>query len=199
MPNTTTRDKVLQAALECVAADGLEGTTIERIRERSGVSVGSIYHHFGGRLGILAALYVDGIADHGSRALDALCRTQTLEAGVDALIRTYLQWLAEHPAWGRFLLSARALVEREAAAGLKERNRSYFKRLRRWLEHWPETRALARQPVLVLAQIYGPVDYLARLWLDGVLPDNPLEDLPRLTEAATAALVRTGVDSTTRG
>lgn len=188
MVKTTTRQRVLQAALACVAEEGVDAVTIEQIRQRSGVSVGSIYHHFGGRLAILAALYVEGVSDHSRRATAALEDTSSLEEGLEALIGTYLNWVGEHPQWGKFLLSARPLVEQEAAAGLRESNRASFGVLRRWLERWPETRALARQPVFALAQIYGPAEYLARLWLDGVLPGEPGDHVRKLARAATAAI-----------
>lgn len=188
MTKTSARNRILDAALACVGERGIQGTTIEAIRERSGVSVGSLYHHFGGRQAILAALFIEGVNDFGERALAALTPDGSLEDGVSALVCAYLDWVTEKPDWARFLLSARPLVEREAAGALRERNRVWFRALRDWLERWPETRALARRPVLALAWIFGPAEYLARLWLDGVLPGNPLDHVDELAGAAVSAL-----------
>ena len=51
------RDEILDAARACFEAHGYAATTIEQIAARSGASNGSIYHHFGAKDGILAALY----------------------------------------------------------------------------------------------------------------------------------------------
>lgn len=188
MQKTSARNRILDAALACVSERGIQGTTIEAIRERGGVSVGSLYHHFDGRQAILAALFIEGVNDFGERALAALEHSRSLDDGVRALVGTYLAWVEEKPDWARFLLSARPLVEREAADALRERNRLWFRALRAWLQRWPETRPLARRPVLALAWIFGPAEYLARLWLDGVLPGNPSDHADELAGAAVAAI-----------
>lgn len=186
-----TRGNLLNAALSVLAERGLDSFAVDAVVARSGISTGSLYHHFGGRQGLLAALFVEGVADHGRRALIAMESEASLEEGIRALVATYLTWISEQPVMARFLLSARGLVQSEAGPALKELNRDYFRRLRHWLEQWPETRALARQPVFALAQIYGPSEYLARLWLDGVLPGAPSDHAEGLARAATAAITGT--------
>ena len=42
---------------QAFAEGGLSALSVQEIRERSGVSVGSLYHHFGSREGIVLALY----------------------------------------------------------------------------------------------------------------------------------------------
>ena len=59
------RRDILQAALELFVRSGVGATTVDDIRERSGASVGSLYHHFpGGKEAIAAALYLDTLADY---------------------------------------------------------------------------------------------------------------------------------------
>ena len=52
-----TRRRVLDAALLEFASNGYENTSIANIVQRSGVSVGSIYHHFGGKSEVFLALW----------------------------------------------------------------------------------------------------------------------------------------------
>src|SRR5206468_1957574 len=52
-----TMERVLEAALACFTFRGLYDATIEDVAKRSGVSVGSIYHHFGSRDRIALVLY----------------------------------------------------------------------------------------------------------------------------------------------
>ncbi len=49
------RDQILAAALGAFAEKGFAAATIEDVRERSGASTGSIYHHFGDKEGLAAA------------------------------------------------------------------------------------------------------------------------------------------------
>ena len=54
---TPTRRKVLDAALELFSERGYFNTAVPDIVSRSGVSTGSIYHHFGDKQGVARALY----------------------------------------------------------------------------------------------------------------------------------------------
>ena len=57
-----TRGRILDAALACFVEAGYAQTTIARIRERSGVSNGALFHQFATKEAIADALYVDSIA-----------------------------------------------------------------------------------------------------------------------------------------
>ena len=48
MGRSSRKDEILQAALACFAT-WRDATTIEMIRDRSGASIGSLYHHFGNK------------------------------------------------------------------------------------------------------------------------------------------------------
>src|SRR5215470_14374357 len=58
------RKSILDAALACFLERGVAATTTEEIRDRSGASIGSIYHHFGDKEGLAGALYVEGIRSY---------------------------------------------------------------------------------------------------------------------------------------
>lgn len=68
-----TRRSILAAAEEVFLASGYSGASIADVVERSGSSVGSIYHHFGGKAELFYALwrrYDTGVAadiDHAER------------------------------------------------------------------------------------------------------------------------------------
>lgn len=55
----STIERILAAAAEILGREGLAATKISRISEVSGVSVGSVYHHFGSKDGILTRLIQD--------------------------------------------------------------------------------------------------------------------------------------------
>ena len=188
-PRPGARERVLAAALACATESGMDAVTIEAIRARSGVSVGSLYHHFGDKQGVFTALFVAGVEHFGEIAMAAMARGDSAEAGLRALVGDYLEWIVAHPDWARFLLTARPRLESLAGHQLRDANGRYFTALSHWLNRWPETRPLARRPTLVLALVFGPVDYLARPWLDGLMPASPLEHRDALADGVVSALL----------
>lgn len=159
------RKEILDAALEAFGETG--EVAIEEVRRRSGASVGSIYHHFGGKEGIDAALYLEILGDYQAGAVRALERAQGGEEGVKALVRHHLRWVGRNPGRARFLLrggGARAAVE----ADLADLNRDLAAALGGWLDRHPEIRPMPREVFYVVA--IGPAQEAARLWLSGRLP-----------------------------
>ena len=104
------RQDILNAALECAADDGVDAVSIDGIRARCGASVGSIYHHFGSREGVVAALYLDLFHDQSRSVKVQLDAATGAQGGVHALVWGYLDWVAAQPAQARFLFQARGAV-----------------------------------------------------------------------------------------
>ena len=67
---TDRRQDILNAALACAVDGGVDAVSIDGVRARCGASVGSIYHHFGNKDGIVAALFFDIFHDQ-SRSVQA--------------------------------------------------------------------------------------------------------------------------------
>jgi AcrR family transcriptional regulator len=67
-----TRERVLTVALAQVEEGGESAVRIDEIRDRSGVSIGSIYHHFGDREGVIAAVQLRRFADYARAEIAAL-------------------------------------------------------------------------------------------------------------------------------
>ena len=65
-----TREKVIQAVVDCIVEEGIHHTTAARIAERSGVTWGAIVHQFGDKDSLLLAV-VERSFDNLSRSLHA--------------------------------------------------------------------------------------------------------------------------------
>ena len=91
-----TADRVLDAALACFVADGVQGATVQGIAGRSGVSIGSIYHHFGSRERILFELYRRCLEAMLSFVAAAVVRRRDARSGVRALVKSYLDFVEAH-------------------------------------------------------------------------------------------------------
>src|SRR5215207_4864104 len=131
LAGTTDRRKaILDAALASFLEKGVPATTIEDVRERSGASVGSIYHHYGSKEGIAAALFVEGMRSYQDGAAEAL-----RSKGVRGFVRRHVQWVTEHPDLATYLFTQREpSVEQASRAELSEINRAFFAEIRAWLD-----------------------------------------------------------------
>ena len=94
----STRERILEAAIEEIELGGEAGLRIERIVAKAHVSIASIYHCFGNRDGLVQAAQLERY----SRSMEA--RTVDLAAAAEAcetseefkdLVRTLLTWIVD--------------------------------------------------------------------------------------------------------
>ena len=161
------RGAILDAALDAYAARGYEGMTIAEVRRRSGASVGSIYHRFGDKRGIAAALYADCLADYHRGLVAVLDATAGAEAGIRAMVRHHLRWVAENPARAAFLFERREPeVALASADRVRSLNEALFERCREWLAPHQRAGRIRRMPLaLIYVIVLGPSQEYARAWL----------------------------------
>jgi AcrR family transcriptional regulator len=79
-----TRATLLAAARETFAASGFADANIADVVARAGASVGSLYHHFGGKADLYLALFEDFQRRQEARAADAVRRSRA-EGVIDPL------------------------------------------------------------------------------------------------------------------
>ena len=93
---------ILRSALALFNEHGVEATTIDTIREQSQMSVGAIYHHFGNKEGVVAALYLAALDDQARLRDSYLAGVETTRAWVQALVFSYVDWVGLQPECARF-------------------------------------------------------------------------------------------------
>ncbi|MDR7483182.1 MAG: TetR/AcrR family transcriptional regulator [Armatimonadota bacterium] len=100
----TTRERLLQAALDVFAARGYHGTTVDDIVAASGTSKGAFYHHFPSKQGIFLRLLdrLAGIVEAGVEA--AIAQEHGALAKVEAALRVVLEVAGAHHELARILL-----------------------------------------------------------------------------------------------
>jgi len=185
-----TKTDILTSALACFMEKGVEQTSIADIRDRSGISVGSIYHHFGNKDGIVVALFLSGMQDHSRNQELALTQAKTAEAGIKAIVTCYIDWISDHPDWARFVFRYRSLVENSHLAEQNEQQkRSHFKRLKTWFAPYIESGEIQELPFEVYhSLIIGPAQDFAQRWLAGKTRGTLSEYRNLYAEAAWQAL-----------
>lgn len=104
------RAALIEAARICIAREGIQGFTVDKICAEAGISRGLIAHHFGSINGLLAAVYAKVYAESLPDTLD----TSSPELRIAALIDSYVDprffnrvalnvWLA---LWGQISVNA---------------------------------------------------------------------------------------------
>jgi len=94
-----TVEVILEATIDLICKHGLATLSTNRIAQRAGVSIGSLYQYFPGREAILARLVrdmrADMLEDFKSAIDDQLDRT--LKSDIDALVTAALQHHLKNP------------------------------------------------------------------------------------------------------
>src|SRR5437879_4328567 len=104
MAVTDTRRRILDAALACFLEDGYAQTTIARIRARSDVSNGALFHHFPSKEAIADTLYVEAMTSFQQGLWDLVRRRpRSLRAAVREAVTHQLRWTEQHADLARFV------------------------------------------------------------------------------------------------
>ena len=173
-----TMARVLDAALDCFARTGVYATRVEDLAERAQVSVGSLYHHFGGRERVAFLLYQRCMESLMAEIATAVFRKKTARDGVRALVRSYLGWVAANREAARYIYAAASQTElleswKAEMTGWKGELVSPFVK---WFQiHIDAGSIVDLAPALMEVVVVGPPAEFARRWLSGV-PGLDMDD-----------------------
>ncbi|GAA5090279.1 TetR/AcrR family transcriptional regulator [Nocardia iowensis] len=135
-PRKHDTDVILDAARTLVLADGPRAASVAAIAEASGAPVGTLYHRFGNRNGVLTAAWLRALERFQAGALAAAEHPDPVEAGVE-MVRAALTFGRELPDDARLLLNLRPSdlldggPDEDFRARLATMNAPLFEHLRR--------------------------------------------------------------------
>ena len=163
-----TRGAICDAALRLFVEKGVAATKMEDILGASGMSVGSFYYLFKNKVDLAATLYVETQQQLFQTLLEELSnhKDATAHEGIAALVRTYLNWAAEHTLEMTYLAYRHQLDidedEREKASETQ-----FYSSLSGWLQNHMESGEIRKLPLEhCFALWFGPTEYLVRKALD---------------------------------
>ena len=125
-----TQQRIVDAAIEVFGARGFTAATMADIVEHSGASIGSIYHHFGGKKELFLEIFERLSSDVERRIEEAARQATNLDArqAFDVHAAAYL-----HAMWAN-RRAAMVLASGDVPAGFDRiRRRSMLTSIRRWL------------------------------------------------------------------
>ncbi|MER5179770.1 TetR/AcrR family transcriptional regulator [Streptomyces sp. NPDC002896] len=176
-----TSDLLLDAALRVYGESGEQGLTVNAVTKASGVSLGSLYHHFGSLDGLFAALAHRWLGRLLGELVTALEHSRTARTGIRAVVRTYLTFVQEHR--DAALLLHSPMADRYGMAQgkeLRDAQEARLSPLADWMRTHIESGEVAPlPPALIEALVLGPVVGVARRWLSG-MGDVDLDEAARV-------------------
>ncbi|MET7769404.1 TetR/AcrR family transcriptional regulator [Nocardia sp. NPDC005366] len=185
-----TRDRILAEARTQLLAKGYPAFTVAGVRDRLGLSSGSMFHAFGSKARLAAAVYVEGMLDYQRAILDRLGSGEA-ERDVLALIDAHLGWVEDHRDLARFLFATLPdEVGVVAKPELASHNRTFFDALRRCYETLPGGVVSEGDSDFPLAHALcvGPAQEYCRQWVRGSVALPPRAHSRTFQRAALAAL-----------
>jgi AcrR family transcriptional regulator len=200
-PHSKTHAKkreILERALACFSEHGVTGTTIEMLRDATGASVGSLYHHFGNKEAIASAVFIEGMNDFGALAMKYLSELMEnplpakdmAERAIKVMVYANVDWITRNPDWARFVFQNRRIVSASDDDDvLRKGTASFYGKLIEFKAPLVAAGYLKDLPIeLYGAFISGPVHDYARHYLAG-RHDIPLSEYREiLAEGAWHAL-----------
>lgn len=169
-----TRAAIFEAAAQILETEGEAAFNTNRVAERAGVSIGTLYQYFGSKQAILAAMARDWNARNRAALAAAIARGDV--SPVRLAIRNQIQAMPGRPATRRAAL--KAIMAEEGVDGIVRETRATTRLLP----------AMDRFDAFVLDRAVAGVIRAAVLEGSPYLDDPRLEDaLVRLVEAFPAA------------
>lgn len=172
-----TKHRLLEAALESHESGDF---TVQSILTKSGVSLGSLYHHFGSFDSLAATLYAQCMADLLDHIVEALERARTARTGVQAVVTAYLAFVQSESPKARFIhASAYASYLPAHTSLIAETKAPRMARMAAWLApHVAAGTIIALPDPLTEMLLIGPVAELSRRWLN--TPETDLTKAAKL-------------------
>src|SRR5580658_5705157 len=91
------KQDIMAVAVDLFAQNGFVGTNIQDICAATGLSVGTLYHHFGSKEELLATTYLTVLNRYQAGALRLLDLDSPALEVVTETVLYHLSWLISHP------------------------------------------------------------------------------------------------------
>lgn len=174
----STRDHVLEAALDLFVERGYFGTSVHDIVRESNVSIGSIYHHFGDKEGVARALYQMQTERMEAAVGEIVARYKTARERCHAIMDLLFRLTEEEPKSMEFMLHAkhREFIPTEKPVCSSKP----FEAMRRIVTEGIARGEIRQMDVIVASTcLFGGAIRMITARLDGVVP----HPLPRYLDA----------------
>lgn len=184
-----TRELILETALELFSERGYFATSVHDIRKKSGLSTGSIYHHFANKEALARSLYDELVGKMQMLVEGAADSHQTAQHKCKAIALALCQAAVEHPRLLSFILHARHREFLPDSPPIC--STSPFETMKMIVSQGIESGEIRRMDLVSASVcIFGGVIRLLHLTLDGVLEKPPSVYLDEVWQASWQGVAR---------
>lgn len=117
------RDRLVAAALGILRTDGAAALTVRNITQAAGCSTTGVYTYFGGKHGLVEAIFLDGFESFDRAVGEGFASGDLVSSG-----RAYRAWALGHPTQ-YMVMFGRAVPDYEPSAAAHHRSLASFLRL----------------------------------------------------------------------
>ncbi len=89
--DSTTRDRIVEAATDLILENGYDATTMRAIAERAEVSLGSTYYYFSGKEDLVQGFYLRIAREHADLSRDRMEGERSFKVRLGIVLDTYLE------------------------------------------------------------------------------------------------------------
>ena len=184
------RTAILDAAARLFSQRGVAAVSMAELCRAAKVSNGTLFHFFGSKDALVAALYLRALEAYQETIARTLEAAPTARDGVRDLVRAHVRWVLANPGPARTLHELRrGEAEQAVDAAIAERNDTFAARVGAWLKPHVERGELRRvAPDVLVAVLFGPVQVMTRDWLRSGKAKRLRASADELADAAWAAL-----------
>lgn len=184
------RSALLAQAAQLLHKEGIEGLSLRRLAERTGVSRTAPYHHFKDKHALLCALAADGF-----RALDQMITEARLDPGTDLpdglrrFVHAYLRFALDSPEQYELMFGRAIWKNAEPTAELRDVAYHAFRHYAERISALASQAALPKgaRPLRLAQASWATLHGLCKLMLDGIYVDRA--DMEEVSEEAVRLMV----------
>jgi AcrR family transcriptional regulator len=116
MPRPSQKEKIMEAALQCFARQGYDGTRIRDIAEAGNVSEAALYRHFSSKEAVAQSLFTHYFQEFGQRMKAVVTSAQPASKKLQAVVELLLKSYRENPdAFNFVILNTPAFIPKLSA------------------------------------------------------------------------------------
>lgn len=171
LPERSIRDRILDAAVESLIAQGAARTTTLEVQRKAEVSRGALLHHFPTHAELLSATVIDLVRRNEQSVFELLDKLQSAPDAVERAIRALAMMMAQPPFMAELELWALARTDEGLRESLLKVERDARKESERVLRALfaPVADRPGHDAVIAMT-----TDFLRGFVLSGVLRRNPV-------------------------
>lgn len=184
------RSALLTEASAIVREQGVDGLSLRKLAERTGVSRTAPYHHFRDKHALLCALAEQGFHQLQDLMAAHTHREQTLTQRLNDFVHAYLHFALEHPERYELMFGRTIWTSGEPTATLKH---TAYQAFRSYLEQVQKLRADGndRTALRVAQTTWATLHGLCRLMLDGIYVNvGDMEEVAEQTVQSMLSLLQ---------